>query len=149
MKPIHVKITARNNKGYLVKTQARSHELVLDEPRESGGTDQGPTPLEVLLAALAGCLIMTLRLHAQRSKVVIEGVEAIAEAYVDPRGFIGRAKPGLQDIRLQLVIRSNAEPSIVRRLVERAERYCPVADTLRSETPVRLEVEVTSTASST
>ena len=142
MKLIHIRVAARNQEGYLVKAQARSHELILDEPRESGGTDQGPTPLETLLAALAGCLIATLRLHAQRSHIDIESVEAVAEAYVDPRGFIGRAKPGLQDTKLRLVVKSSADPEKLKELVHNAEKYCPVADTLRSETPVKLEIEI-------
>ncbi len=142
LKLIHIRVVARNQEGYLVRAQARSHELVLDEPRESGGTDQGPTPLEALLAALAGCLMMTLRLHAQRSRVDIESIEAVAEAYVDPRGFIGKAKPGLQDTKLRLVVRSSADPEKVKELVHNAEKYCPVADTLRSETSVKLEIEI-------
>ena len=143
LKPIHIRVTASNQEGYLVRAQTRSHELILDEPRENGGTDQGPTPLEALLAALAGCLIMTLRLHAQRNHIDIESVEAVAEAYIDPRGFIGKAKPGLQDTKLHLVVRSSADPEKVKELVHNAEKYCPVADTLRSETPVKLELEIT------
>lgn len=143
VKLIHIKIEARNEQGYLVSATARNHSLLLDEPRESGGTDQGPTPLEALLAALAGCLIMTLRLHAQRSNVEIDSVYAVAEADVDPRGFIGRAKPGLQNVKLHITIKSKADTRTLEELVKKAEEYCPVADTLRTQTPIELITEIT------
>lgn len=143
MKLIRIKVEANNKQGYLVNISARNHKLLLDEPRESGGTDQGPTPLEALLAALAACLIMTLRLHAQRNRVEIDEINAVAEASVDPRGFIGRAKPGLQDVKLRVTIKTGADQRIVEELVKKAEEYCPVADTLRTQTPIELVTEIT------
>ena len=40
--------------------------FLADEPAEAGGLDSGPTPYELLSAALAACTSMTLRLYAER-----------------------------------------------------------------------------------
>ena len=42
------------------------HTLVSDEPPAFGGADAGPTPIELLLAALAACETMTARMYAAR-----------------------------------------------------------------------------------
>jgi putative redox protein len=43
----------------------RGHHLVIDEPKDSGGGDQGPSPLEVLAASLASCTAITMQMYAE------------------------------------------------------------------------------------
>ena len=45
---------------------AGPHRLAADEPEALGGDDTGPTPYELLGAALAACTAMTLRLYVER-----------------------------------------------------------------------------------
>ena len=41
-----------SGRGFVQQISARSHRLVADEPTSHGGTDTGPTPYDLLLAAL-------------------------------------------------------------------------------------------------
>jgi putative redox protein len=60
--------------GYRTSIQARTHDVVADEPRRDGGTDAGATPYELLLGALAACTAMTVRMYADRKKWPLEGI---------------------------------------------------------------------------
>ncbi len=53
-------------KGYTTKMSARRHKALSDEPIPLGGEDIGPTPKEYMCMALASCILITLRMYAER-----------------------------------------------------------------------------------
>lgn len=52
--------------GFRTDLQTSGHTWVADEPVSVGGTDTGPTPYDYLLSALGACMVMTLRIYADR-----------------------------------------------------------------------------------
>jgi uncharacterized OsmC-like protein len=68
------RVVARTGKGLRTALEADGYELVADEPKSLGGTGAGPTPYDYLLAALAGCTAMTLRMYADRKGWPLESV---------------------------------------------------------------------------
>ncbi len=129
-------------KGFKVDVEARQHKLIVDEPKELGGTDKGANPIEYLLAALASCLSIAIRFHAHKKKIQVDEIEVEAKGMLDLRGFMGMEgyKPGLQWVEVNLKVKSPEPEEKIRELVEFVEAHCPVADTLRAQTNVRLNL---------
>ena len=62
--------------GYLTQEiTAGSHKFYADEPREVGGSESGPDPYSLLLAALGACTAMTLQMYARHKEWPLERVE--------------------------------------------------------------------------
>ena len=53
---------------------APGRTLIIDEPLEAGGEGAGPDPYALLLAALGGCISMTVTLYARRKQWPVKSV---------------------------------------------------------------------------
>lgn len=60
--------------GFAQEISAGSHRLAADEPLAAGGTDTGPGPYDLLLAALGACTSMTVAMYARRKGWPLAGV---------------------------------------------------------------------------
>jgi putative redox protein len=65
-------------KDYAVAIDATGHHLMSDEPTARGGGNLGPSPYDLLLASLAACTGITLRMYATRKQWDLKGVEITA-----------------------------------------------------------------------
>jgi putative redox protein len=86
-----VKATARRRQGYSHDVEVSGHRLVIDEPEEAGGANQGPSPTRTLAAALAACTAITTEMYADRKgwdvgELEVEVEMEYGEASV-PRSF--------------------------------------------------------------
>ena len=98
-----------------------------------GGTGQEACSADMLLEALVGCAGVTLAAVATAMSIPIRGGKVIAEGTWDARGTLGvdkNAPVGITDISLKFEIDSDAEPDKIARMVQMAERYCVIAQTL-------------------
>ncbi len=69
------KATLRLDHGYQSVVQMRDFTLIADEPEAEGGTNLGPTPKELLLAALGSCAAITAKMYASRKGWALESIE--------------------------------------------------------------------------
>lgn len=60
--------------GFVQEIVAGPHRLRSDEPASAGGTASGPTPYDLLLAALGSCTSMTVAMYARRKQWPLERV---------------------------------------------------------------------------
>lgn len=126
----HAKVTGS---GVRSVADIRGKQIVIDEPTSLGGTDQGPNPVEVLLASLGGCINVLVSSFAPHHGVDVRGVTIHVEGDLDPDGFMGKntnVRPGFQVIRYKIEIDSPSAPEHLQALIEHVERVCPVKDTL-------------------
>jgi putative redox protein len=119
--------TASTAPAFRVDVRAGEHDLVADEPATAGGGDLGPTPFGLLLAGLAACTAMTLRMYAER-----KGWE-LTTIGVDVRYDITDDEPGA--IERTITVPADLPPDQRDRLADIAERT-PVTLAIRGGTPI-------------
>jgi putative redox protein len=72
--------------NYTVSLLAGHHALSADEGSEMGGKDAGPSPHELLCAALGACTAITLRMYAQRKGWPLSAVHVDVQLQIRGRG---------------------------------------------------------------
>jgi uncharacterized OsmC-like protein len=75
MNEVRVKLALKE--GFRTQIAAGQHRLIADEPKGVGGSDEGPSPYELLLAALGACTAMTLKMYVERKNLPITDVEVL------------------------------------------------------------------------
>ena len=125
--------------GFRTELVAGGHPLVADEPASVGGTDAGPSPYDLLSAALAACTSMTLKMYASHKKLDFESAtvrvrhgKIHAKDCEDCESKEGR----IDQFERELVLEGNLSEAERERMLEIADR-CPVHRTLHAEVRVR------------
>jgi len=72
---------------YTVKIRAGHHDLIGDEPVSAGGSDAGPSPFGFVLAGLAACTAITLRMYAERKEWPLTGLAVELEYFREAGAF--------------------------------------------------------------
>ena len=82
-----VRVLARRREGYSHDVEIEGgHKLVIDEPVEDGGANEGPSPTRTLGAALAACTAITVEMYAQRKEWDVGDVAVDVDYELDPKG---------------------------------------------------------------
>lgn len=121
--------------GFANTIRTARHHLRADEPASVGGTDTGPNPYDLLLAALGACKSMTLRMYADRKKWPLERVRvelAHRRIHAEDCEHCATEKGKIDRIEVAVAVDGALDEEQRRRLVEIADR-CPVHRTLQGE----------------
>ena len=121
--------------GFTTEIVAGKHRLLADEPADVGGHDMGPSPYQLLNAALGTCTAMTMKMYADRKEWPLKQVTVHlshtrhhAEDSTHPESGSSR----VDTFKRVLEIKGDLDASQRAKLVEIAEK-CPVHRTLTDQ----------------
>ena len=122
-------------------THREEFHLDADEPPVLAGEDQGASPVEHLLNALAACMTTSMVYHAAVRGIQIEALESELEGDIDMRDFTGLApevRKGYQAIRVKFKVKTDeANLEKLKALTE----FSPVFDVVSNGTQVDVTIE--------
>jgi len=128
-------IVTGSAEGFAQEVRVGPHRLTGDEPVEAGGTDTGPNPYDLLLAALGTCKSMTLGMYARRKQWPLESVTAKlrhSKIHAADCEHCETEAGKLDRLECELELTGPLDDAQRQRLLEIADR-CPVHRTLVTE----------------
>jgi putative redox protein len=129
--------------GFAQEITADGHTLAGDEPVAVGGTATGPSPYELLLAALGSCTSMTVGMYARRKQWPLEAVRVrLAHDKVHAKDCVDCEDKGAKIDRIEREVELIGALSEEQRarLLEIAN-HCPVHKTLTSKIDIQTRLK--------
>jgi uncharacterized OsmC-like protein len=114
-----------------------------DHPEVFASEDNGATPVELVLVALASCLTAGVAAVAQNREIQLRSVTATIEGGMDVRGILGMdsdIRNGFSDIKVTYKIDADAAPDEIKALVAQSQKRSAVFDIVTNPTNVTVEV---------
>ena len=135
---------AEDGQGALSQViRAGKHRLRADEPASVGGDNSGPTPYDLLLAALGACTSMTVRMYARRKKWPLDRVSVHlthAKVHAEDCADCETRDGKIDEIDRRISFAGDLDDAQRQRLMEIADK-CPFHRTLHSEVKVRSRLD--------
>jgi uncharacterized OsmC-like protein len=130
--------------GFAQEIQIGSHRLTADEPVSFGGTETGPSPYDLLLAALGSCTSMTISLYARRKRWPLEEVTVFlshSKIYAADCAECETREGKIDRVEREIQLGGALTAEQRSKLMEIADK-CPVHRTLTSEVNIRTREKV-------
>ena len=126
-------------RGFTQEVSVNGHFFMCDEPLAQGGQDAGPSPYDLLLAALGACTSMTISMYARRKQWPLESVRVTlrhAKIHATDCAECDTKVGKLDHIERDIALIGALDRAQQERLLEMADK-CPVHRTLMSEISIR------------
>ncbi len=120
--------------GVRFATQVRSHRVIVDQPREAGGDDAGPMPIELLGTALGTCIAFYVQQFLHARHLPYEGMR------VEVDQTSGRNPSRVAQFTVRVILPAPL-PIGFSELLERVVRSCPAHNTLDRGARVDIAIE--------
>ena len=129
--------------------EERAHEQTFvfdaDHPAVLVGRDNGPTPVEFMLHALAACLTAGLANIAAARKVTLTEVRSTVTGDIDLNGILGLdpgVRNGYEQINVRFTVKGDAPAEVLRELVEQSRSRSAAYDIITNGVPVAIDVDI-------
>jgi uncharacterized OsmC-like protein len=125
------------------QSHRQAYVLDTDHPELFASADNGATPVEILLAALAGCLTAGVATVASNRGVTLRAVKATGEGDMDLQGILGidpDVRNGYSHINVRYDIEADATRPEIEGIIAQSQRRSAVFDVITNPTNVTVQV---------
>jgi len=142
VREVSVTVHAQSESNSRMKIKSGKFEMIIDEPENMGGTNLGPSPIQVLLMLLTGCINVTGHEVARQRGLKLNGMKLKLDGVLNPCTFIGcsyEERAGFQTIDVKVTADfENATPEEIESWLKETEARCPVTDNIRESTKINV-----------
>lgn len=126
------------------QTRGTTFSSETDHPEVFAATDKAPTPVEMVLTGLAGCLTAGIASVAENRGVKLRSVKATLEGEMNLYGILGIDKDvrnGFDSVRVNYEIDADASKDDIDAIVAQSQKRSAVFDIITNPTNVFVAVK--------
>jgi len=138
-----VTVESKLGEKFVIKSDIRGHEVVIDQPATGAGTDTGATPLELMFASLAGCIGTISRIVAMQKRIDLRGMNIKVEGPLDTDGLLGKpieGRVGFEGITITVDVDADMTDEEKTAFIHEVDARCPVSENLLNTTPINVQL---------
>ncbi len=139
-KIVHIHLGTDNFKTVMTAGQ---HELISDEPKNIGGSDEGPDPYDYLMMSLGSCTVITIRMYAERKGWDFKNIYMELrhqKDYAEDCKDCDDPKAKIDVIEKEIIIEGDLSDDQLERLLEISKK-CPVHKTMQGDLELKSTIE--------
>lgn len=134
-----VKLEAKVREGFKTEVNC-SHNFIIDQPKQGGGKDLGPNPLEIFLSSLPACICAIGKIISNQKRLNVRGIDVKVEGDIDKDFLMGKTeegRAGFTEIRSYINIDADMSNKEKQAFIEEIEKRCPIADNMAYQSAVK------------
>ncbi|MCK5524600.1 MAG: OsmC family protein [Thiomargarita sp.] len=139
-----IEVSAALVDNFKFESKIRNHRIIIDQPPQGGGKDEGPSPLEFACLSLAACVLTVGQIVAKQKRIKLRNFDVRVESEVDSDGFMGKSKENrVGFFGYKIIAKIDADISLEEKkaFLEEVDHRCPISENLQNNTPVTVELE--------
>ena len=124
---------------------AKPFKLLIDAPPGLDGTNEGPSPLLVILSSIGACIIAVTKFWAKIMDIKIEEMKVFSRGHINLGAIFGIDDSKLAGYdKLEPVIRIKADASEdkINELMDKVFKHCPVVTNFGGASPIQPKVQI-------
>ncbi len=128
-----------------LKMGAKPHEIIIDAPGGLDGTDEGPSPLLLILASIGGCIIAVTKFWAKIMDIKIESLTVNSRGHINLAAIFGLDEnmlPGFDKLQPVIRIKADAPKEKVEEMMEKVLSHCPVITNFGGASKIDPKVQI-------
>ncbi|MCJ7648385.1 MAG: OsmC family protein [Candidatus Lokiarchaeota archaeon] len=124
---------------------AKPFELIIDAPPGLDGTNEGPSPLLVILASIGACIVAVTRFWAKIMDIEIVELKVFSRGHINLGAIFGlddSKLAGYDKLEPIIRIKANASDEKINKLMDKVLSHCPVITNLGGASPISPKVQI-------
>ena len=134
-----IQVEIKQGAGFRTECRVGKHTVIIDQSAPAGGTDAGPTPLDIQLMVFGGCVAAIGRIMANQRKLAMRGIEVAVEGAIDTDGLLGKSsdkRVGFSAITARVKIDADMTLEEKEKFLHDIDARCPISENLKNPTAV-------------
>ena len=138
---VKVHVSGESESATKLNLRSGKFKMIIDEPENMGGSDEGPSPVQVLLMSLAGCLNVTGHYVAKERGLNLKKMKITIDGDMNACTFIGCSddeRAGFQSINVVInpEFENELDEATISSWIAETEARCPVTDNIKEGTKI-------------